>query len=466
MAELSIEPGSFRDPHGRVYYVDGRVYRGVSGKALDDWRALADTHFFAQHTRSGSLIGTRELTEPPSADASVSGWAGTLTHDTIPFITYPYEWSFHMLKDAALLQLALILDALNEGLILKDATSFNIQWRGGQPVFIDITSFEKLEDGAPWAGYRQFCQLFLFPLMLQAFKNIDFHGLLRGNLDGLSPELMVKFMSLRDYLRPGVLPHVVMQAKLQNRLAASKRDMRGDLKRAGFDKTLIQNNVRSLRKLVERLEWAPPESQWSGYINLNHYSEEASLAKQEFVQQVLTQRHRRLVWDLGCNTGIYSRIAGRHADYVIAMDSDHLAVDRLYAQLSADRIKNVTSLVNNLVDSSPSLGWRNRERKTLEQRGTPDLVLCLALVHHVAIGANVPVAEFVDWLASLGGDLVIEFVAKQDEMVQALLRNKEDPYSDYRREYFEDCLRRHYAIRADRVLDSDTRFLYYAERRR
>ncbi|MDH3638389.1 MAG: methyltransferase [Gammaproteobacteria bacterium] len=466
MSELRIESGSFRDRHGRIFYIDDRVYRGLSEKALDDWRALANTRLFAHHVQHGSLIGTRELDQAPSTDRSVGEWAGMLGHDPVPFITYPYEWSFQMLKDAALLQLTLILDALDEGLMLKDASSFNVQWRGSSPVFIDITSFEKLDERSPWGGYRQFCQLFLFPLMIQAFKNIDFHVLLRGDLEGISSELAANLMSFRDYLRPGVLPHIVMQAKLQSRLATSQKDIKGDLKQAGFNKALIQSNVKRIKRLVEKLEWAPSESQWSGYIHLDHYSSAATNAKQAFVKRAVSSRHRRLVWDLGCNTGVYSRIAGEHAEYVIAMDADHLAVDRFYTQLKSEIISNITPIVNNLADSSPSLGWRNRERKTLEQRGTPDLILCLALVHHVVIGANIPLDEFIEWLSELDGDLVIEFVDKQDKMVQALLRNKDDVYTDYRRKHFEDCLARYYAIRAEETLENEARFLYYAERRR
>ena len=464
MSELSIEPGSFRDRHGKIYYVDGRVYRGLSEKALDDWRALARTRLFARHAERGSLIGTRELDQPPSSDQLVCGWVGTLSHDTVPFITYPYEWSFHMLKDAALLQLTLILEALDEGLMLKDASSFNIQWRGCHPVFIDITSFEQLDEHSPWGGYRQFCQLFLFPLMVQAFKNIDFHVLLRGDLEGVPVELAAKLMSLRDYLRPGVLPHIVIQAKLQSRLAASRKNIKRDLKQAGFNKALIQNNVTRLRQLVEKLEWTPRESHWSGYAHLDHYTPAATTAKQTFVIKAVSSRHRRLVWDLGCNTGVYSRLAAENAAHVIAMDADHLAIDRFYTGLKVDNISNITPIVNDLSDSSPSLGWRNQERKTLEQRGKPDLVLCLALIHHVVIGANIPLDDFIDWLAGLNADIVIEFVDKQDQMVQRLLCNKDDVYADYERKHFENCLARYYAIRAEETLENGTRFLYYAER--
>ncbi len=463
MSPACIEPGSFRDREGRIVYLGERVYRVLSEKALSDWRVLERAQFFARHVQAGTLIGTQEVDAPPTADAAFQSWAGVLHHDALHFVTYPYEWSFHMLKDAARLQLTLILDAMNESMTMKDASSFNIQWRGVTPVFIDIASFEPLDERSPWMGYRQFCELFLFPLMIQAYKNIDFQSFLRGRLDGISPELAAKLMSFRDYLRPGVIPHVLLQSKLQMRLADSKRDVKHDLKQAGFNRSLIENNIMRLRRLVEKLVWVPPKSQWSDYVHLDHYSSDATRAKQEFVGQAAALRRRKLVWDLGCNTGIYSRIAAKYATCVIAMDADHLAVDRLYTGLKTDAVDNIIPLVINLADGSPNLGWRNSERKTLEERGRPDLVLCLALIHHVVIGANIPLGEFIAWLAHLRGDLIIEFVDKQDDMVKRLLRNKRDVYTDYEREYFEACLKREHRILHTKALPGGTRHLYYAE---
>ncbi len=460
-----VEPGSFRDRHGRVYYRDGAVCRGLSPTALAEWRKLSKTAFFARHQEEGKIVATEELSADEAA-ALGTGWAGALRHERIPFVSYPYEWPFGMLRDAALLHLELCLVALDEGMLLKDASSFNVQWIGCRPVFIDVPSFETLRPGEAWAGYRQFCQLFLYPLMLQSYKNLDFHPWLRGSLEGIDSLQCRRVMSARDLLRPGVFAHVYLQSKLQGRYAGSRRSVRGELKRAGFDRELIRANLTRLSKLVAGLEWKQSRSTWSNYAAENTYSESDHRAKADFVARAVGRRRRRLVWDLGCNTGVFSELAAGHADTVVAMDADHLAVEFLYRRLRREgKSSNILPLVGNLADPSPDLGWRCLERKNLERRGRPDFVLSLALIHHMVIAANVPLAEFVAWLADLGGSLVIEFVSKEDPMVKMLLLNKEDQYDDYRLDHFERRLEEAFQIRDRLPLQSGTRFLFHCDPR-
>ena len=467
MSQQQLESGSFRDRKARVFYHQGSVYRALSKGALSDWDALSATHFFSCLSDAGKIIRTEEVNSIESSEIQPPGqWAGVLKHERIPFISYPYEWSFGMLKDAALLQLELLLGALNEDLILKDSSAFNVQWRGTDPVFIDITSFEKLAPGEPWTGYRQFCQLFLNPLLLQTYKDVPFQLWLRGSLDGIEPEHLERLMSVRDLLRPGVFTHIFMQARLQSRFGNSQRDVKRDLRKAGFSKQLIVSNVERIQKLIQRLKWEPRKSVWADYATTNTYSDQDQERKAAFVREVVHSRFWELICDLGCNTGVFSRIAAENAGYVVAFDADQLAVERLYQALKAEGIKTILPLVNNLADPSPDLGWRGLERKSLANRTKPELVLCLALIHHLVISANIPLGEFVEWLASLGADLVIEFITKKDTMVQTLLRNKEDIYFDYDKDYFEECLSAAFElVRHDR-LDSGTRILYYAKTKR
>ena len=160
----TLEPGSYRDRNGAVFYANGAVYRGISDRALANWESLSAAPFFTDFVTQGKIVATEQA---PSSLASAAGeWAAFLKHERIPFVSYPYEWPFSMLKDAALLHLELMLAALKHGMILKDSSAYNIQWNGAEPVFIDIPSFEVLPKGEPWIGYRQFCELFLYPLML------------------------------------------------------------------------------------------------------------------------------------------------------------------------------------------------------------------------------------------------------------------------------------------------------------
>ncbi|MBI5020651.1 MAG: class I SAM-dependent methyltransferase [Ignavibacteriales bacterium] len=464
--KAKIEPGSFRDRHGRIIYSGGSVYRGISELTLQNWNALIATKFFQPATEQNKLVQTIKVEKNQLSDISIGeGWAAVLKHQVIPFISYPYEWSFGMMKDAALLQLELLEKAIKEDMTMKDATSFNIQWFGANPVFIDIASFENLNPGTPWVGYRQFCEMFLYPLMLQAYKNIHFHPWMRGSIDGIDPEEFNNLMSCRDMFRRGVFVDVYLQSKLQKKYATTTKKVKDDIKSVGFRKEMILSNIRRLTKIVNGLNWKQSKSEWSDYADDNSYSNQDAKFKDDFVRDAVRCKDRNLVWDLGCNTGRFSRIAAEHSKYVVAMDSDHLAIERLYQELKRENCRTILPLVMNLSDASPNLGWRGLERKSLAERGKPDLILALALIHHVVISANIPLAEFIDWLASLGGDLIIEFVTKEDPMVKFLLQNKEDQYNDYELENFEQQLALRFNIVKRLPLNSRTRYLVYGETR-
>ena len=466
MVSEQFEPGSFRDRNGRVFYRGGCVYRALSNKALREWEALSSTQFFKRFIAEEKLIQTERVEPPKILDSSIiEEWAAVLRHDAIPFISYPYEWSFEMLKDAALLELELLLAALDEEMILKDSSAFNFQWIGTKPVFIDIPSFERLATGEPWVGYRQFCQMFLYPLFLQAYKDLPFQPWLRGNIDGIEPEHCNRLMSTLDFLRRGVFMHVYMQSRMQAKYAQTKKDIKGDLRSRGFNKDLIKANVRGLNKIIRKLKWKRVNSEWSDYASSNSYIDIDLDMKAAFVRDVVASRPWDLVWDLGCNTGAFSRIAAENARYVVAMDTDHLVIERLYLELKGEGNTSILPLIGNVANPSPNLGWKGLERKSLLERGKPDLTLCLALIHHLVISANIPLKEVINWFASIGASLVIEFVTKDDPMVKTLLRNKEDNYTDYELEYFEQCLFEAFDVNKREMLNSGTRILYFAQAR-
>src|SRR5437868_511067 len=330
-----LEPGSFRDPDSRIFTTDGRVLRLLSEQGLADWRELSSSGLVGELVDEGRLVATREV-EEPVGEGIHGGVAGVLEHDVIPFVSYPYEWSFSMLRDAALLQLDLLRRALDENLMLKDSSSYNVQWRGTRPVFIDVGSFERLREGEPWAAYRQFCMLFLNPLLLQAYRGIDFRPWLRGSLAGITPVEARHVLSSRDLFRRGVLTNVALHARLERKHDESSRDVKTELKRAGFKKELIVTNVRRLEKLVRGLEWKPGASEWSGYEATTSYDEADAARKEAFVRDVVQAREWGLVWDIGCNEGRHSRIAAENARYVVALDGDAAVVDRLYRKLTAE----------------------------------------------------------------------------------------------------------------------------------
>ena len=464
--EARVEPGSFRDRDSRVVVGADGVYRVLSERGAEDWRALASSPLLERLTADGSLIATEEV-EGPFGAAHGTGLlaepvAATLRHERVPFVSYPYEWTFGMLRDAALLELDLELQALEEGLTLKDATPYNVQFRGSAPVFIDVGSFERLREGEPWAGYRQFCMLYLYPLLLQAYRNVPFQPWLRGSIDGITPEEASNLFSLRDRFRRGVLTHVALHARLERRYGKREGgEVKEEMKKANFKPELIKSNVGRLRKLVGRLRWRAGDTAWTGYRRENTYSDEDADQKADFVREAVAAKGPGLVWDLGCNDGAYSRIAADQGGRVVAIDSDHATVEALYRSLRAEDDRRILPLVADLADPSPGLGWRGLERRPLEERGSPDLTLALALIHHVSITANVPVAEFLDWLRSLDAAIVIEFPKREDPMVHRLLSGKrEGSNADYELGSFERALGERFEVERSVELPSGLRTLY------
>jgi SAM-dependent methyltransferase len=463
---FELDTGSFRDRDGRIYRHADRIIRGVSEAALEEFRKLEATAFYRKFLEKGKLVSSEVLPPDrvPLPREVKDQWAGFIEHQRIPVISYPYEWTFGMLRDAALLQLDLVEAAILEGMSLKDATPYNIQFLDGSPVFIDIPSFETPPDGAPWVGYRQFCEMFLFPLMLQSYKGIHFQPLMRASIDGIGVQTAARLFGFRDRFRSGVTTHVWLQAKLDSRYGGTRQNVRSDLKSAGFNKELILANVRKLRKLVTKLSWKGEGSEWGGYEEFHNYSESDHERKEVFIADCVADSGADLVWDIGCNTGQFSKIAAQHATHVLAMDLDHFAVERLYREVTNKELTGILPLVQNIADPSPSWGWRNRERLDLQARTRPDLLLCLALVHHVVISANIPMEEFISWLSEQSDQLVFEYVSRSDDKVRTLLRNKEDKYSDYSRERLESALGGHYEVIRQQSLESGNRHLYWCRK--
>ncbi len=455
----SADPGSFRDPDSRVFYDGDQVLRALSERGLADWKQLSSSPFFARMQDERRIVRTEQIETAPALGAA----AATLRHERIPFVSYPYEWPFSMLRDAALLELELLQAALAEDMILKDASPYNVQWRGSHPEFIDVGSFERLTKGEPWAGYRQFCCLFLYPLMLQAYAGLPYHPWLRGSLEGIEPAEARAILRGRHKLRRGVLTHVALHARLEQR--EGDRDTRSEVRRAGFKKELIEANASRLERLVRKLDWGGSETAWSGYGERAHYADAELRQKDDFVRQACQSHRPKLTWDLGSNDGRYARIAAEHSGYVVAVDGDHASIEALYRRLRDEGEERILPLVMDLADPSPARGWRGLERARLEERGRPGLILCLALVHHLSIAANVPLREIVDWFAGLDAVLIIEFAHRDDEMVQRLLaRKREDAHPDYHLDRFEEALSERFEV-ASRVELGSGRTLYEAHPR-
>ena len=437
--ETGFDPGSFRDPASRVVIREGRVERLLTEQGRTDWDAVSASGLL--DAWNGRIVETQLASEQ------------VLRHELIPFWTYPYEWSFSMLKRAALLHLELNQAALARGIALKDASPYNIQFRGREPVFVDLGSFRSYRQGEPWLGYGQFCRLFLYPLLIQAYSGIPFQPLLRGSLDGIDPET-ANAMLKGQKLRAGVALDVAMQARAQRR-AGSDRDVREELSSAGFKAEMIQANLKRLEGIIGRLEWKPDASTWSSYAQCDHVATQRE-KKADFVLNALGERRRRLVWDLGANDGHFSRLAAGHADLVVAADADQLVVDRLYLDIVRLGPDNILPLVFDLLNPSPGLGWRGRERRPLNERGRPELVLMLAVIHHLVVAGNLPLSEVMEWLASLGSEIIFEWVPPTDPMARKLAVNKREGeiHTDYNEESLRLLVSDLFATRAEQEIEN------------
>jgi hypothetical protein len=343
--------------------------------------------------------------------------------------------------------------------VLRDASAYNVQFLKGRPIFIDTLSFGPREEGAPWVAYRQFCEHFLVPLLLMSRRDVRCGHLLRSCLDGIPLALGSRMLPLGSWLRPATLLHVHAHAKAQTRYADADVPAKSagprQLRREGL---LALGD--SLRRTIEKLDWAPAGTEWADYANDNSYAAESAVAKRDLVSRLLASHPGGIVWDLGANTGEYSRVASELADLVVAFDIDPAAVERNYRRVKSEHETGILPLLLDLANPSPAQGWAHAERMSLEQRGPADTVLALALVHHLAIGRNLPLESIASYLSRLGDRLVIEFVPKEDSQVQRLLRHRADVFPGYGAAGFEEAFRRHFRIDGVHPIPGTDRSVY------
>ena len=460
-AGLRADPGSFRDPAGGVMLNGDRVFRYFRTSAAPGFRQLLSSGLLDQLAEERLAVVTREV-DPcslPTFSRLPEDAALVVEHEKVPFVSYAYEWPFEMLKEAALCHLDVLELGLDRGFMLKDGTSFNVQYVGTRPTFIDVASYETWQQGAAWPGYSQFCRMFLNPLLLQALKGVSYQGHLRTSLEGLDAADLSRLLSFRDKLRPTVFVNVVLQAWLGRRAANESRLLAQAASQPITEKT-TRRIIANLRETVSRLERRKGSlSTWEDYEKRLPYAAEALRHKERVVEDAVAEARPSTVWDLGCNAGHFTRIAARHAGYVVAMDSDEAAVGAAFRALRGT-VPNVLPLVMDFMNPSPDQGWAQAERPGLIARGPADFALCLALVHHLAISGNVPLPRIVDWLATVTRGGVIEFVPKSDPMVQKLLRTRRDVYPHYSEEAFQQALASRFRITGKTRVDGSERVLY------
>ncbi len=464
MTKALADAGSFRDPSGRVYELGGEIYRTVSDGAAEEFAFARQSGLLDKLAAKGRIVATEEVDRKVLTAAGVEATM-VLRHGRIPFVSYPYEWSFPLLKAAALLHLDIQIEALRHGVSLSDSSAYNIQFNGPKPVFIDVLSLRRYRDGEVWAGHRQFCEQFLNPLLLRAFFGIPHNAWFRGGLEGIETMHLAAMMPWWRNLSFNVLSHVTMQAKLQagamtNTSKGIARAREVKLPKLGYERML-----RSLRQWIRGLEPRDTGATvWQNYAENTTYDSEEQQAKRRFVAEFCEKVKPKTLWDIGCNTGDYSEVAlGSGAGRVIGFDFDQGALERAYARARAKSL-NLLPLFQDGANPSPDQGWANGERKSVAARGHADAIVALAFEHHLAIGRNVPLDRVAQWLVKAAPQGVIEFVQKSDPTVQQLLALREDIFPDYTQENFEAAIAAKARIVKSEKVSSAGRTLYWFDR--
>lgn len=438
------------------------LYRQVNQSYKKDYDLLIASGLYESLTQKKLLIPHKEVkTAPPQPDLAYK----VIQPEKIGFISYPYEWSFSQLKDAALLTLKIQKQAVAKGMSLKDSSAYNIQFHpsDGHPVMIDSLSFEKHQEGQPWTAYRQYCQHFLAPLALMAYSDIRLNHLLRAYIDGIPLDLAGSLLPFKTLLISGLLTHIHLHAAVQTQY--SDKTVEKESMTRQMNKNALLGLIDSLERTTAKLKWKGGGTEWGEYYSDTNYSSKAQQHKEVLVNQFLERSQPNRVWDLGANTGVFSRLASQREIETIAFDIDHAAVESNYLHMKAKKDRHITPLLLDLTNPSPAIGWQNQERASLIERGPTDLVMALALIHHLAISNNLPLEMIAEFFSQLAPRLIIEFVPKSDSQVERLLATRKDIFSDYTLGGFEKAFSQTYQVDAkEKILDSE-RWLYLFERK-
>ncbi|NQT94566.1 MAG: SAM-dependent methyltransferase [Lentisphaerae bacterium] len=453
------EDGSFRDPSGFIFRRDGVLYRQVNACYAKTYEMLMRSGLYDDLVASGLLVEHTDVSD------SVAGCGdechGIIMPREIPFVSYPYEWAFSQLKSAALITLEIQKRALHRGMSLKDASAYNIQFVEGRPVFIDTLSFDPYSDGSPWVAYRQFCQHFLAPLMLMSRLDVRLNQLFRIYMDGVPLDMASKLLGWRRGFSLAAILHVHFHARAQKRYEKDERKTSPHR----MNRSALSGLIDNLESAVKAMRWRPGGTEWADYYESTNYSPEAFGYKQAFVKEAIDTCRPKVVWDLGANTRVFSRLASGAGAATIAFDVDPAAVEKNYLQVVKEKEPNLLPLVLDLTNPSGGIGWASVERAGLVERGPADMVLAMALIHHLAISNNVPLGKIAEFFSKLCSTLVIEFVPKDDSQAQRLLSSREDVFPDYHEDGFVQEFGKLFAIERRAQVSDSQRSVYIMQRK-
>jgi hypothetical protein len=425
MHNITAHPASFRDKYATVIIYNNLVHRLLEEPYIMHYNVLMTSGLYESLTKKNWLVEHTEIALPEVINENIK----TVLPTQIPFISYPYEWSFDMLKDAALLTLKIMQASIQKGMILKDASAFNIQWINGNAIFIDTSSFEKYDATKPWVAYTQFCQHFVAPLLAIAYSKKTSTQFLQLYSDGMELQDLTSILPKKTKLNLHIYAHIWLHAKTLQQQKGNKTS------NISFSQKKLTDILQSLTILIEKLKEPSIKTTWDDYYEHTILNKQYLKAKEELVLEFNNSIQGKSLLDLGANDGNFTKLLLRNYEYAIAIDGDYNCINELYRFAKTNK-KTIYPVVSGLEHPTPAIGWGNTERDSLLNRIQVDTCLALAVIHHLAISKNIPLQKICDLLATTCKTLIIEFVPKTDDKVKILLQNRVDIFIDYTIEDF------------------------------
>lgn len=455
---INSHPSSFRDPEGKVFIYNNNLYRGLSPDYCDDYDYFISSGLYDELKTKGLIVSHEETS---IEDEEIQrDFAKVLKPKKVSFVSYPYEWTFDQMKSAALATLKIMKISLKKGMILKDASAYNILFDGPNPVFIDTSSFKRYEEGSLWTSYYQFCRHFLAPLVFMSYHKEHFGAFLKQDLDGMSLSLVSRSLPATSWLSPSVLGHIHLHSKVES----SKKTSEEEQSKANLPKAKLVNLVNQLIDFIQGLEYSKTETTWSDYYEDIQGSYDNEKEKYESVTKLLEGKTWDVAADFGANTGKYSELLSRYCNHVIALEQDILCAERMQKHFKKNRFNNITPIVMNLSNPSPAIGWALQERPSLFERSNFDLGIALAVIHHLIINTNLNMDNLSLLFSNTCKELIIEYVDVLDPRSQKMIKSQEKGFINYNIEEFEEAFKKNFDIK-EKIKVNNFRTLYFMRRK-
>ena len=451
---MTVHEASFRDPSGYVFTENNTVKRAVLPPYFKQYEALTSGGLYQKLMKKGLLIPHEEVER--KSDRII------LQPHRIPFVTYPYEWSFSQYRHAAMLTLKLQKICLQHNFTLKDASAFNITFYEGKPVFIDSLSFDFYTEGEPWRAYKQFISQFLGPLLLSRYYSADFLKEMYLYIDGIPVERIASLLPFATRFHPFLYTHVHLLARYERKYQAKTAE---NTRIKKISKKALFNILDSLYHYIKKLK-PSGATEWGDYYGKTTYDETAFAEKAALITEWTNEVNAEKIIDLGGNTGVFARKLPPENKLILVADMDHTAVDINYNKIIADGEKHLIPVVCDVLSPPPAIGFNNTERASFLQRLRefhPDLCLALALIHHLSLSGNVPFLRSAKFFASFSTYLLLEFPEEEDPQVQFLLHRKgefKQHFNFYRQPDFETAYGKFFSIEKQKRITNTCRTLY------